>query len=155
MISFFIRVYHLQVTGRCPPGLVMNITNSQGAARKVLYHAAFQKQGVFDEALAQQVHTLCCSLLCARTSSLEKIFGPIEFAFCFYIQRPDGTYRTANCLTQFFAGIQWCLRIILSHIVRLENGGHTFYVPYNPTSLSLHNSIPLGMFLFIFMFLKN
>ena len=136
VISFFIRLYHLQETGRCPPKLVIKITDAQDKARKALYTAAFQEPGPPDMEFAQMVHTLCESLLCARTSSLEKIFGPIEFAFCFYMQRPDGSYRSANNLTQFFASIQWCLRNILGHIVRLKDSGLTSYTPYHHLEVS-------------------
>jgi len=106
VISFFIRLHHLQETGRCPPGLVINITKAQDEARRALYTAALQEPELSDLALAQMVHSLCYPLLCARTSSLEKIFGPIEFAFCLYMQQPDGRYRTANNLTQFLAAMQ-------------------------------------------------
>ena len=92
VISFFIRLYHLQETGRCPPKLVIKITDVQNKARKALYTAAFQEPGPPDMELAQMVHTLCESLLCAHTSSLEKIFGPIEFAFCFYMPKPNRSY---------------------------------------------------------------
>lgn len=131
VISCFIRLHHLRETGRCPPGLVINITSAQDEARRALYTVAFQKPELSDLVLAQMVHNLCNSLLCARTSSLEKIFGPIEFAFCFYMQQPDGRYRTANNLTQFFASIQWCLRNILGHIIRLQDNGLTSYTPYD------------------------
>jgi hypothetical protein len=130
VISFFLRLHHLRETGRCPPGLVINITSAQDKARRTLYAAAFQDTKPSDIDLAQMVHTLCDSLLRARISSLEKIFGPVEFTFCFYMQRPDGRYRTANNLTQFFASIQWCLRNILGHIVRLQDSGQSSYTPY-------------------------
>ena len=130
VISFFVRLHHLRETGRCPPGLVITITDAQDKARRALYTAALQEPGPSDMDIAQMVHTLCDSLLRASTSSLKKIFGPIEFAFCFYMQKPDGSYRTANNLTQFFASIQWCLRTILGHIIRLQDSGLASYTPY-------------------------
>jgi hypothetical protein len=129
VISFFLRLHHLQETGRCPPQLVINITATQDEARRALYLAAFQRPELSDSNFAQVVHTLCDSLLRAQTSSLVKIFGPIEFAFCFYMKLPDGKYRTANNLTQFFAGVQWCLRIILGHILRLQESKLASYIP--------------------------
>jgi len=131
VISFFIRLHHLRETGRCPPGLVITITKAQDEARRALYTAAFQEPELPELALAQMVHALCESLLCARTSSLEKIFGPIEFTFCLYMQRPDGRYRTANNLTQFLAAMQWCLRNILGHIIRLQDSSLPSYALYH------------------------
>lgn len=131
VISSFIRAYHLEETGEFPSGLMVNITNAQRDARKELYLAAIAGQGLSDESLAQMVHTLCDSLLRASIPP-DKVFGPVEFAFCLFIKQKDGKYRPINHLTAFFAGMQWCLRMIFAHIIRLHHSKMLLYVPYTP-----------------------
>lgn len=146
VISSFMRAYHLKDTGECPSGLATNITEAQDNARKALYLAATSDQELPDEILAQMVHALCDSLLCAKIPP-EKVFGPVEFAFCLFMRQKDGKYRPVNHLTSFFAGMQWCLRIILTHIIRLQDLGSLQYIPYShsvapPTSVTLSISPP-------------
>lgn len=131
VISSFIRAYHLEEIGELPSGLIVNITEDQSNARKNLYLAAFTGQGPSDRILAQMVHTLCDSFLRASTP-LDKIFGPVEFTFCLFLRQRDGRYRPINHLTAFFAGMQWCLRMILAHTIRLCHSKISLYTPYIP-----------------------
>jgi hypothetical protein len=130
VISSFTRVYYLEEIGECSP-LIDNITEAQDNARKALYLASFAEQEPSDEALTQMVHTLCDSILRAAILPM-KIFGPVEFAFCLFMKGKDGKYRPINHLTAFFAGIQWSLRMILAHIIRLHHDKSLSYIPYSP-----------------------
>lgn len=120
----------MKETSEFPPGLVEDVTEAQDNAGKALYHAAVADQAPSDEVLAQMVHTLCDSLLRANTS-LEKVFGPVEFAFSLFLKNKEGRYRSIGHLTAFFAAMQWCLRIILTHVIRLHFHGLPSYIPCN------------------------
>jgi hypothetical protein len=115
---------------------------AQENARKALYLAATANQEPSEEALGQMVHALCDSLLRVNTPPI-KVFGPVEFAFCLFMRQKDGRYRLINQLTPFFAGIQWCLRMILAHVIRLHHNNSPSYIPC-PPSVALAASATLS-----------
>lgn len=133
VVSSFIRAYHLKEIGEWPASLALRATEAQNSARNKLYLAFTSGQDISDTNLANMVHNLCDSILCAEVPP-EIVFGPVEFAFCLYLKQKDGKYRSINHLTAFFAAVQWCLRIILIHKIRLQDMKSDLYIPYIPSA---------------------
>lgn len=88
---------------------------------------------VADDILIQSVHQLCSSLLMVSLSNAPQLGFAFELALCIYSHR---LLFNASQVSQLFAGMQSCFRLILAHILRLESQGKKMYTdpPSSPPS---------------------
>ena len=118
-----VRTEYLSQKNKRPRGVLVPITESQKKARNRMVEVLLADK-TSDDSLVQSVHELCSALLQANLSDSPKKGFAFELALCIYSYR---LILNASQVTQLFAGMQSCFRLILAHIVRLKSQGKTLY----------------------------
>jgi hypothetical protein len=100
----------------------LGLTGAIKQAVKALY--AFvrplgEEEDICQEGLGEHVHRLLTALLISQQPVTEKIGGPLEYTFVLAMYLGQGKFRQAPQLSKFCAMLQYCLRTIVVHIVRL------------------------------------
>ncbi|KAF8874675.1 hypothetical protein BD779DRAFT_1678640 [Infundibulicybe gibba] len=94
-------------------------------------------QASADPEIMRLVHHLLVALLTAPSKAKDKMGGPLDFALALLCYRGNQCFQDANFITRECAELQYCLRSIFVHAVRL--GG--IENPYTkPTPLQNDNN---------------
>ena len=120
-----IRTEYLAQEGKRPRGVLIPITPLQKQARDNMIQALLSDPPIADNILIQNLHQLCSSILMVSLSDAPKLGFAFELALCIYSHR---SFLNASQVSQLFAGMQSCFRLILAHIIRLESQHEKKYV---------------------------
>ena len=78
--------------------------------------------------LAKHVHRLLTLLLMGQGSSYRKVDGPFDYALLLAMYVGNGNFQDPEIISRYCAKVQYCMRVIVVHIMRLE-GVHIDYLP--------------------------
>jgi hypothetical protein len=85
------------------------------------------------------VHGVLVSMLTAQCKVIDRIGHIFDVTVPMALYNGDGIYRSASCATRYCAQMQYCLRTVVVHIVRLGGPSELFTFFEIPATAILPN----------------
>ena len=142
-VAFLLRLRFRCDRGDClPDNFKVPFTQSLRTSRNELYKflmSAPLEKDIDLITLGVLVHGVLVSMLTAQCKVIDRIGHIFDITVPMALYNGDGTYRSASCATKYCAQMQYCLRSVVVHIVRLGGPSDPFTFFEIPATAILSN----------------